>query len=148
MHRGAVLGAVLMVNLFNRFKKKKPTPSNNAASPQIQSTTPSTTTSVTLPPTIQSQKPIIITQQREDYVVTWAFMKPEKEEIGSKPPFSNFSNQKMKPAFNNDLNEYQSDSNEYQSDSTLSSRGFSNPRLDILNEIRQKLEKRRKMIEE
>ncbi len=75
-------------------------------------------------------------------------MKPEKEEIGSKPPFSNFSNQKMKPAFNNDLNEYQSDSNEYQSDSTISSRGFSNPRLDILNEIRQKLEKRRKMIEE
>ena len=118
------LGAVSMVNLFNRFKKKKPTSKTKEASPQIQ-----------------SQQPTIITQQQGDYIVTWAFMTPEKEEIGSKPPFSSFSKQKTKPAFNNGLNEY-------QSTSTPSSKGFSNPRLDMLDAIRQKLEERRKMIEE
>ena len=135
------LGAVSMVNLFRRSKKKKTTSNTKETSPQIQSTTHSTKTLVTLPPTNQSQQPIIITQQQEDYIVTWAFMKPEKEETRLKTPFANFPNQKTKPAFNNDLNKY-------QSDSTPLSRGFSNPRLDILNEIQQKLEKRRKMIEE
>ncbi|MEX2737932.1 MAG: hypothetical protein Q6356_002560 [Candidatus Wukongarchaeota archaeon] len=130
-----------MVNLFSRSKKKNPKSNTKETYPQIQPTTPSATTSVSLPPTIQSQQPIIITQQQEDYVVTWAFMNPEKDEIGSKPSFSGFSKQKTKPAFNNDLNEY-------QSTSTPSSNGFSNPRLDMLNEIRQKLGKRRKMIEE
>ncbi len=157
-----LLGAVLMVNLFSRFKKKNPKSNTKETYPQIQPTTPSATTSVSLPPTIQSQQPIIITQQQEDYVVTWAFMNPKKDENGSKPSFSGFSKQKTKPAFNNDLNEYQSTPNEYQSTpneyqstpneyqstSTPLSSGFSNPRLDMLNEIRQKLGKRRKMIEE
>jgi len=188
------LGAVSMVNLFRRSKKKKHVSKTKKNSSKIKSTTDSKKTMVTLPSTKQSQQTLIITDQKEDYVVIWEFMKPKKEEIRSKPP-SSFYKQKTKPAFNDDYNEYprtsisptlssskqktkpafnddsnvypgsktsppstfskqkmkpafNDDSNEYPSDSTPSSSEFSNPRYDILNEIQDKLEKRRKMIEQ